>query len=84
MSAFFAFLHHVSAFTLVATLAVEFVLIRSTLTVESARKLQTTDMVYGISGGFSCLSAWLGSSISRRAPPTTSKPGRSLRSLACS
>lgn len=49
MAAFFAFLHHVSAFTLFAALVVEFVLIRSTLTVESARKIQIADMIFGIS-----------------------------------
>jgi putative membrane protein len=48
MAAFFAFLHHVSAFTLFAALVVEFVLIRSALTVESARKIQLADAVYGI------------------------------------
>jgi len=51
MSAFFAFLHHVSAFTLFAALVVEFVLIRSTLTVESARRIQLADMIFGISAG---------------------------------
>ena len=51
MSAFFAFLHHVSAFTLFGAMAVEFVLIRSMLTVESARKLQIADIIFGISAG---------------------------------
>ena len=51
MAAFFAFLHHVSAFTLFAALVVEFVLIRSVLTVESARKIQVADMIFGISAG---------------------------------
>lgn len=51
MSALFAFLHHVAAFTLFAALVVEFVLIRGTLTVESARKIQTADMIFGISAG---------------------------------
>jgi len=51
MSALFAFLHHVSAFTLFAALVVEFVLIRSVLTVESARKIQVADMIFGISAG---------------------------------
>ena len=51
MAALFAFLHHVSAFTLFAALVVEFVLIRSTLTVESARKIQRADMIFGISAG---------------------------------
>ena len=51
MAALFAFLHHVSAFTLFAALVVEFVLIRGTLTVESARKIQRADMILGISAG---------------------------------
>jgi putative membrane protein len=51
MSALFAFLHHVSAFALFAALVVEFVLIRSALTVESARKIQAADMIFGISAG---------------------------------
>src|SRR5262245_15501623 len=51
MAAFFAFLHHVSAFILFAALVVEFVLIRSTLTVESARKILLADMILGISAG---------------------------------
>ena len=51
MAALFAFLHHVSAFTLFAALVVEFVLIKSTLTVESARKIQVADMIFGMSGG---------------------------------
>jgi putative membrane protein len=51
MAAFFAFLHHVSAFTLFAALAVEFVLLRSTLTVETARKILRADMILGVSAG---------------------------------
>jgi putative membrane protein len=51
MSALFAFLHHVSAFAMFAALAVEFVLIRSALTVESARKIQVADTIYGIAAG---------------------------------
>lgn len=51
MSALFAFLHHVSAFTLFAALVVEFVLVRSVLTVDSARKIQRADMIFGISAG---------------------------------
>jgi putative membrane protein len=46
-SAIFAFLHHLAAFTMVAALAVEFVLIRNELTLSSARLLQRTDIVYG-------------------------------------
>jgi putative membrane protein len=51
VSTFFAFLHHVAAFTLVATLAIEFVLLGGDLTVRNARRLQRTDMVFGMSAG---------------------------------
>jgi len=51
VSALFAFLHHISAFTLFAALVVEFVLIRSVLTVENARKILLADMIFGISSG---------------------------------
>ena len=51
MSTLFAFLHHLCAFTLVAALAIEFVLIRQDLTQSSARRLQATDTVYGIAAG---------------------------------
>lgn len=51
MAALLAFLHHLAAFALVAALAVEFVLIRGTLTVESARKIARVDSVYGLSAG---------------------------------
>jgi putative membrane protein len=47
MAAFFAFLHHLAAFALVGAVAVEFVLIRSELSVASARRLQATDAVLG-------------------------------------
>lgn len=50
-SAIFAFLHHVAAFTMVAALAVEFVLIRAELTLWSARRIQVADIVYGASAG---------------------------------
>lgn len=51
MAAFFAFLHHLSAFALFAALMVEFALIRSALTAESARKIQVADMIFGVSAG---------------------------------
>jgi putative membrane protein len=51
MSALLAFLHHLAAFALVATLAIEFVLIRGELTARSARRLQLTDMIFGMSSG---------------------------------
>src|SRR5215475_1608662 len=47
MSTLFAFLHHVAAFTLVAALAVEFVLIRQELGLANARKLPLVDAVLG-------------------------------------
>ena len=51
MTPFFAFLHHLAAFTLVAALAVEFVLIRGELNLGTARKLQRIDMGFGLSAG---------------------------------
>jgi putative membrane protein len=51
VSAFLAFLHHLTAFALVAAIAVEFVVIRGALTVDSARKLRAVDAVYGASAG---------------------------------
>ena len=51
MSATFAFLHHLAAFTLVGALAVEFVLIRGELTLKNMRLLLITDAVFGSSAG---------------------------------
>jgi uncharacterized membrane protein len=51
MSTLFAFLHHLCAFTLVSAVAIEFTLIRQQLTLESARRLQTTDLVLGVAAG---------------------------------
>jgi putative membrane protein len=51
MSTLFAFLHHLCAFTLVSTVAIEFALIRGELTLSSARRLQVTDLVLGIAAG---------------------------------
>jgi putative membrane protein len=48
MAATFAFLHHLAAFTLVAALAIQFVLLRDAVTLTSARKLQVVDAVYGL------------------------------------
>jgi putative membrane protein len=44
-----AFIHHVAAFLVVATLMVELVLLKGELTPTSARSLMRMDMVYGIS-----------------------------------
>ncbi len=49
MPSLFAFLHHIAAFTLVATLAIEFVLVRGELSLDNARKLPAVDLVFGIS-----------------------------------
>jgi putative membrane protein len=49
VSTFFAFLHHVAAFTLVAALAVESVLIRQEVTRPGAIRLLATDAVLGAS-----------------------------------
>jgi len=49
VNAFMAFLHHVAAFTLVAALVVEFVLIRDPLTPALARRLARADMILGMS-----------------------------------
>jgi putative membrane protein len=43
-----AFLHHLAAFTLVAAIAIEFVLLRRELTLWSARSLQVVDLVLGV------------------------------------
>jgi putative membrane protein len=51
MSAWFAFFHHVAAFTLVAALAVEFVLMREPLTLSSARRIRLADAIFGASAG---------------------------------
>ena len=51
MVSLFAFLHHLAAFTLVASLAVEFVLVRGELTIANARKLLAADLVFGVSAG---------------------------------
>jgi putative membrane protein len=51
MTTLFAFLHHLAAFTLVSALAIEFALIRGELTLASARRLQVTDLVFGIAAG---------------------------------
>ena len=51
MTPLFAFLHHLAAFTLVAALAVEFILIRGELNLGTARRLRLADMVFGASSG---------------------------------
>src|SRR5437899_7176000 len=51
MTPFFAFLHHLAAFSLVAALGIEFILIRGELTLGTARRLRLVDMVFGMSSG---------------------------------
>jgi putative membrane protein len=51
MSAVMAFLHHVSAFTVVGALVAEVVLFKPPLTLPQARRLQRTDSLFGISAG---------------------------------
>src|SRR5262249_3848039 len=51
MSTLFAFLHHLCAFTLVAAVALEFLLIPCGVTLASARRLQVTDLALGIAAG---------------------------------
>ena len=51
MTVLFAFLHHLAAFTLVAAVAIEFVLLRGELTLWTARRLQVTDAVLGGAAG---------------------------------
>jgi putative membrane protein len=50
-SAFMAFLHHLFAFTLVASVVYEFIAYRKGMTVEEARRIQRADLMYGISAG---------------------------------
>lgn len=51
MTTFFAFLHHLAAFTLVAALAIQFVLIREGATPANLRRLPIVDAVLGASAG---------------------------------
>ena len=49
MSSLFAFVHHFAAFALVSALVVQFVLIKSELTMYRARQLQLADLALGAS-----------------------------------
>ena len=49
--AIMAFLHHLSAFTVVGALVAEVMLFKPPLTVAQARKLQRVDSVFGVSAG---------------------------------
>lgn len=48
-SALMAFVHHLAAFTLVAALAVEVAIFKPPLTALQARRLQRTDLLFGLS-----------------------------------
>ena len=50
-SALLAFAHHLGAFTLVAALAAELVLLDRNLSLAQAKRIQRADMVYGASAG---------------------------------
>jgi putative membrane protein len=50
-STFMAFLHHLFAFALVASVIYEFIAYRKGLTIEEARRIQRADLIYGISAG---------------------------------
>jgi putative membrane protein len=47
-SALMAFAHHLAAFTVVAALAVEVAMFKPPLTVAQARRLQRTDLIFGL------------------------------------
>ena len=51
MPAIMAFLHHLAAFTVVATLAVEVALFKPPLTAVQARRIMITDSMFGVSAG---------------------------------
>jgi len=51
MNAIFAFLHHVTAFSLVSALVTEFFLLERNPTATQARKMQRADLIYGLSAG---------------------------------
>jgi putative membrane protein len=50
-SALLAFLHHLAAFAVVAALAVEVATFKPPLTTPQARRLQRTDLIFGIAAG---------------------------------
>lgn len=49
MTILFAFLHHVLAFTLVAAVAIELVLVKDHISIERARRILRADAIYGAS-----------------------------------
>jgi putative membrane protein len=59
MAPYFAFLHHIAAFTLFAALVIELVLVRDELTVRTAKNIRYADMAFGIAAGFIILVGFL-------------------------
>lgn len=51
VTTFFAFLHHLAAFTLVSALAIELMLIHQKLTVSNIRRLLVVDAILGVAAG---------------------------------
>jgi putative membrane protein len=51
MTTLFAFLHHLCAFTVVAALAIEFILIGQAFSHATAKRLAVTDAVLGVTAG---------------------------------
>jgi putative membrane protein len=50
-TALMAFLHHILAFTLTACLVYEFIAYRKNMSIAEIRRIQRTDLIYGISAG---------------------------------
>jgi putative membrane protein len=51
LGALFAFLHHIAAFALVGAVTAEFLLMRDSIDMKSARRLLAADLVLGMSAG---------------------------------
>jgi putative membrane protein len=51
LPALMAFLHHIAAFTLVGSLAIEVALLKPPFTLSQARRLQVTDLIFGGAAG---------------------------------
>ena len=51
MNAFAAFVHHLAFVTIMLMLAFEMLLLKQPLTLESARKIQRYDAIYGVAAG---------------------------------
>lgn len=58
-AAFFAFIHHLAAFVLFASLFFQHLVFKPGLTLETAKKLARIDMIYGASAGIVLLVGFL-------------------------